>query len=211
MLRILIIAIIIAIILKIHEIYLVFKWTNISSIIDDIENEDQDVIEFVENRIRKTLGKDDEPELVNEDGSRINIYGPFTKESAEIRAEHRQFIDNSIIIVREPDNSYTPYYTCDGELKLIQEATENIYNKIKKYLEDYLSHNKSELDKLLHYIGIFTQDEYNQMKNNNKIKDNDVFGIYCDNDKSSYKTYVYHSKDDSIEEVIIESLLDNDK
>lgn len=200
MIKWVIIAIVIYIILKIHEVYLVYKWTDISSIDEDADSDD--IIKNLSTQIKERFTEDtqEEKEIIT-----IPIYGPFSKASASTRATNCQFIENSIVIINE-DNKYYPYKSVNN--KLVKCTTDDLdeatRDYCKQYIEKHLNDNKLSNLIALSFEGVFTQDEYEMKKNNNEFNDKSIFGIYLDNEKKSFKMYQFHTDTNEITEVYVE-------
>lgn len=201
MIKWIIIAIVVYIIFKIHEVYLVYKWTDFSKI--DINEDLEDNIKNLSNQIKDKFS--DEKAEEEKPNISIPIYGPFTEESAIIRANNRQFIENSIVIIQN-DTKYYPYRSINGTIVkcTTDDLDEGTREYCKKYIEDQLNRDKLRNSIALNFMGVFTQDEYEMKKNNNEFDDKSIFGIYLDDKKKTFKMYQFHTDTNDIEEVIVE-------
>lgn len=141
-LKIIGIIILVYFILKIHEVWVLYKHT-VDGLFSD-ENFMQDLKENLKETLNIEIPSD-------ESDSKLKIYGPFTRESAKIRAKNNQFLNDSIIIIIDEEmynkDEYLLYTFIDEELQPInvnKDITSNDISQINNYIKKYKDSYKEE-------------------------------------------------------------------
>lgn len=143
---------------KIHEAWVLIKW-------GIIELEETDDHNKVINDIKTKVFNSDEDD-VNNDKTRINIYGPYSKQSAEIRAKNSQFIEGSIILIQTEENLFSTYEFNDYTLTKYTKDDENVVKAVVDYIHNYAT--TSQLDETNYRVITYKECGSNNHEEENK-------------------------------------------
>lgn len=177
------------IVCKIHEAWVIIKW--------DIDIDDAyDQTEALKDKTCKVFGSDNK----NEENTRAKpapfIYGPYTKQSAEIRAKNSQFIDGSIVIVQN-GNIFTTYkcnnYTISKYIDADEATTKLAIAFVNKYIANLNTQSKARFGPKYSFMGIFTKSQFEEYKNTHEFRNNELFWVYTDQSNTQMEYLIYNN------------------